>query len=332
MSCGVITERFDDDLDPDGGGPIMGTWDYKWPLGSKVRVAFQRPANVSPNDYAEAKGIIRDLAKTWHTERAAIWFDFDSPDVRADFDPPEQKNGSRHPQRRSPINHYDWREYDILVSLEPLPFDLVDTISGKRERVFLPFSQLGTYARRVDYGTPTMFLGPVTAVESLAAYYRTARVARTTVVHEFGHALGLAHEHQSPSFRGNLELTAADYDLERARVLLIQHFGVPEAELERPDTNAFLESHLVQTWPGNRRFSDWREYLAPELDSVMSVPYHDCSLKPATAKRLGLHVCSGTAACDRYAAALADNPTASDLAFVAQMYPVDELHEARPGR
>jgi hypothetical protein len=181
----------------------------------------------------------------------------------------------------------------------------------------------------VDYGTPTLFVGPMHRnFASLASYY-SEPLAQTMVLHEFGHALGLAHEHQNPEFRTRFGLGEGDYDLEKARQLLIQRLGVPAATLpplnpadpEDPTTQ-FLQSHLGQTWPGNLRFSDWRDDSKTLFDSVMTVPYHTCALKPEAASRLGLEPCACDAAgCSSYNNALFPAPTGSDRRFLAQMYP-----------
>lgn len=318
MSCCVVARHHLGHVAGTQGGPIMGTWDYKWPLGSKVRVAFQRPKACKPSDFKKAKATIIELAKGWHDKRAAIEFDFSAPD----FEPPDDGR-TPEPQRRSDISGTTWRSYDVLVSLEQLPVTIDDpiTIDPPPQTVFLPFAQLGTYARRVDFGTPTMFVGPIHEVASLAEHYATDPVARTMVVHEFGHALGLAHEHQSPKFRAALQLTADSYDIKKIDRLLKENLGIPEETLRDAEEGGFFQSHLQQVWPGNERFSDWRQYVKGS-QSVMSVPYHDCSLKPAVAKKLGLHQCPRNGPCTHYEASLFDKPTASDLAFLRAMYPV----------
>lgn len=308
-------------------GPIMGTWDYKWPLGSVLRVAFQRPAGVDAGDFVATRQAVREIAERWHDPRAAISFSFDAPD----FEVPAKKSGQEHPRRRSEIVGRDWREYDLLVSLTPLPLTLEDTITDEEplQDVFLPFSQIGTYARRSDYGVPTLFVGPMKNSPRLADYYQEP-LAQTMVLHEFGHALGLAHEHQNPLMRASLGLSADDYDLHKAWELLIHRLGVPEAKLPKPDigdqdhlTTTFLNSHLGQTWPGNLRFSDWRGDSEVLFESVMTVPYHTCALKPAAAERLGLPPCGCGARgrCDAYDKALFVKPTLSDKAFLSRMYP-----------
>jgi hypothetical protein len=83
-----------------------------------------------------------------------------------------------------------------------------------------------------------------------------------------------------------------------------------------------LKSHLEEKWPGNRRFSDWRKDSETLFESVMTVPYHTCALKPEAAARMNLPSCGcGAGECVTYTGALFTTPTASDLDFLAEMYP-----------
>lgn len=54
------------------------------------------------------------------------------------------------------------------------------------------WSQLGTYCRFISANSPTMNFGWLNANTTNSEYSRV-------VIHEFGHALGLEHEHQSPA-------------------------------------------------------------------------------------------------------------------------------------
>jgi hypothetical protein len=53
------------------------------------------------------------------------------------------------------------------------------------------WSVLGTDAKLIDKSKPTMNLGAIDLVDE--------REIKATVLHEFGHAIGLIHEHQSPA-------------------------------------------------------------------------------------------------------------------------------------
>jgi len=264
---------------PQGAGEIMGTWDFKWPEGAELRVAFQRPPGVSTTEFTDAKTAIIALAQRWHQSRNPLRFSFDTPD----FGPPEFKQQGKHPQNRTSTTSEAWREYDILISLEPIKgLTRTDTIGGKTEHIFMPQSEVGSYARRIDFGTPSMYLGPMSGyVGKLDAYYESGdAIMEMMVVHEFGHALGLGHEHQSPLARAALGLSKASYDFDKAREILINRFGVAPTDLPKsPETAEFLEAHLGLPWPGNPRFSDWRAYArGSNINSIMSVAYHDCAL------------------------------------------------------
>jgi hypothetical protein len=304
-------------------GPIMGTWDFKWPEGTNIRVAFQDPGEsgqslagpwkFSARDRAAAKQAVLELASRWHTGQDKLRFV--ARDSTGDFEPSERKGDEPHPQHRSPLGEQPWRDYDILVSLEPLPLAREDTIGEKGvETIFLPQSEIGTYARRVDFGTPTLFLGPMPSYRGdLAAYYAQP-LAQMMVVHEFGHALGLAHEHQNPRARKALGLTLDAYDLVRARDILVKRFGVREQDLPpgAAATNEFLTAHLGLEWPGNLKFSDWRSYEpGDKIQSIMSVAYHECALKTPT------HQCDVSKPCVQ---TLLVAPTDADFAAIVDMY------------
>jgi hypothetical protein len=189
---------------------VLGTWDFKWSLGTQIRVAFQRPRSddVSDKDFGEACEEIRSLAQTWLTSAAMVaapnigfrWVDVEF----APSDDTDPQNGSpfEDPDERT----YLERDYDVLVSLDALPLGKRDPRTLSRtQRIVLPTSELGSFARRLDYGVPSMYVGPFAGVGgSLPEYYRTNSIARYYVIHEFGHVLGLAHAHQSPVYRESL--------------------------------------------------------------------------------------------------------------------------------
>jgi hypothetical protein len=73
------------------------------------------------------------------------------------------------------------------------------------------WSTVGTYARRVNAGEATMNFGDLGA--TLSQYYDgknhaewLTSYAHTTILHEFGHAIGLNHEHFHPQCQPDLKL------------------------------------------------------------------------------------------------------------------------------
>jgi hypothetical protein len=222
-------------------------------------------------------------------------------------------------------------EYDVLVSLENLPLARIDPFKFSaseippvsapsepgRERVILPTTELGSYARRVDYGSPTMFIGRFGELRrrSLEEYLKLP-LGEHIVVHEFGHVLGLAHEHQNPHY------TDRPYrDVETMSLAIKTGFALDELP-----TDDEVRQQVLERWPGNLAFSDWRDTRNDslyELDSVMTYPYHRSLLRPREkedSKRLGLEA--------HFKAILSDlpeeppvvRPTATDVLNIIQMY------------
>lgn len=234
---------------------IFGTWDFKWPREKqKIRIAFQELPPEAGNGKTLAQLIekVRALAKTWMSPDCPFEFDFLEQTL-----PAPVRNANRGQSPVSPSSPYV--EYDELVSFAPLPvpftYDVKEALppnpagllfqnrtimrgtSGQDLLITLQTAQLGRFARRCDYGVPTVYLGKpnrtsapskdgilraafpdaVTTMaaasaesialpeenDSLSDYFGLGGVSRTkefegAVVHEFGHVLGIPHLHQSP--------------------------------------------------------------------------------------------------------------------------------------
>jgi len=252
--------------------------------------------------------------------------------------------------------------YDVLVSLAPLPFRVsymvkgppnpnkpgelwsartIDhTPDGKPLDIPLPTSQLGRFALRCDYGVPTVYLGrpnrtatPSAATlaaalgltspldefvpaqnDSLADYFGTRKhPSKTgefecTIVHEFGHVLGIPHLHQSPlarlrwrSVKEICKLIAAGTGVE-----VDEDFVRGQALLPLPSTRSAHGDVLFSDWsaPAVDRFGD-----ALLLDSVMTHPLLQFMLEPPNdpvlAKQVPVRI---------------TNPTSVDFDFLRSMY------------
>jgi hypothetical protein len=350
MSCGFATgvARYVLSLPRSEKNRLFGTWDFKWPKGRRIRIAFQRfPdwANVKAKDRIAYETAIIDkvieYASQWNRLPAAplelVFVELQPPvtdRLTARLPAPSQDSLSGKSDLRLLGSHV---EYDVLVSLAPLPFnvsykvkiaepvgssklwhsELRDTeADGKTPlKISLPTSQLGRLALHSDYGAPTVFLGPpartVTPTpktflngfgsnqrsraalidetlqdlrrflpprsQSIEEYFGPPKgVSKTeefesTIVHEFGHVLGMPHLHQSPLARPRWRPLA---DL---RERISNGTGV-----EVDDT--FIKGQLLLPWPATRSrrgdvlFSDWDLPLTdpdtgdPKLESAMTHP------------------------------------------------------------
>jgi hypothetical protein len=256
--------------------------------------------------FPTVKQSVIELAERWKTSVPGMpGFDFSLPEL----DPPLGDGAAPTDRHRSSFSKTTTHDcpYDILVSLEDLPITLEDPFrepDDQRQDLVLPVAELGTYARRGDYGAPTMYIGRFgkfavsTKPEDFVDYFAQG-LGQHVVVHEFGHAIGLPHLHQHPRLIDTSGVTlqsafpnsaqARRQRIDAARAL----FYRPEAELETLFHNLLgvdvpdplVREQLIEGWRGNEGFSDW---LGPDaetqaehaahgtLDSVMTFPYYAC--------------------------------------------------------
>jgi hypothetical protein len=77
------------------------------------------------------------------------------------------------------------------------------------------WSHIGQDVKKVALDEPTMNLGCVDIAESLSP------TDKGIILHEFGHVLGLGHEHQSPSREGKITLKEEGMVTHNRQILLV---------------------------------------------------------------------------------------------------------------
>jgi hypothetical protein len=289
--------------------PITGTLDFKWPL---------RP----PRDGDKADIVVGFLPlrnNRYRMSQQALFERFEAIARTWDFD---QLLDIRF-ETALPFDAFDPIAYDILVSLDPLGPDVVDE---QGRPVPIPQSELGNFACRVDRGIATMFAGMPQGLKGPrgevmeASDYPRSNAFQHFVVHEFGHALGLLHLHQSPHLNQEAmdvlykELKVArDDELafeEKIKGIMLERLGITVP----PN---YVEEAISGVWPGNERYSDWPVYDDSAREAIRAY------LQDSIMIGLAAHAkgkMAGTQP-DQYLVA----PSRSDREWLRSLYPAEQF-------
>ncbi len=163
----------------------------------------------------------------------------------------------------------------------------------------------------MDSGVPTVYLGQPEyfSRNNPGKDYFASEQFIHCIVHEFGHVLGLAHEHQNPRIKHIPWKDVQD---------IVRIFHEATGLTADPD---FVESLITRPWPHTTeghviKFSDWRDnkFKDNNFDSIMTDPMCPCYL-------VGSNCVDPKQALNELFQRQ-QAPTQSDLQFLKAMYPL----------
>lgn len=252
---------------------LSGTWDFKWPSGTNLRVAFQRlPVDLRGFDvpFETAQALVLNKLDQWLGGADGIEAVNLTYEVTAPLPPPPLHPDSSPRRAKSETRFSGFVEYDVLVSFLPLPVLLPATEQHPQEVLSASVSELGRYAHRIEYGVPTIYLGPQPGM--IASQWFSSADGIFTVVHELGHLLGLPHEQQNP------RLPKLRW---RPLPEMLEILELRDGDMLGDNLEEVLRAEIIEPWPGELAFSDWRQppqTIDSGLSSVMARPLYRCLL------------------------------------------------------
>lgn len=297
---------------------LSGTWDFKWPSGAKLRIAFQRlPRDVVSfdADFEAVRALVLGKLDSWLGGGSDRSTKIANPNLSyemvSDLPPPPLHSQGSPRSAKSDVRFSGFVEYDVLISLLPLPVLLPATEQHSEEAVNTSVSELGRYAHRIEYGVPTIYLGPQPGLT--ASQWFSSAEGLFTVVHELGHMLGMPHEQQNPLLPG-----LSWRPLPEIAKILENRDG----QIFNDDPADAIRADITDPWPGEVMFSDWRPppaNIEAGLDSVMARPTYRCLLQGGHPDGLD---CKDLKVCPHEQQALSQlqSPTTGDLKHLLAMY------------
>jgi len=223
---------------PAGAGAasdLQGTWDFKWPKGSTIKIRIDPPNANGPTaagwmaapPQLDAQRATAAVAKV--QQLAQLW-----------LNNPQDANATNPGQFNLVFVPAYSDDYDVLINLDPL---------AAAGAIKAPQSALGTYAQRTPLNEPTSYCGHPEGLQQANDYYASAAFTHI-VLHELGHIFGLPHLHQTPEWPG--PIVRQPYQAGSAlHDAILQHVGL---DVDEPT----LDADMRRPWPGKANlYADW---------------------------------------------------------------------------